>query len=118
MISEAKVFYFFKGAETTSAGYTRIDGGSCVEPFSLRDFDTKLDHSTHSELLQNLRALLPRGCLRDVWQTIDGEPIYYNEPTTYAHIKQHRPLCVLFMFHGTPPEHGPDGGVRERIKTL
>ena len=115
VVSNIKTFYFFKGEETTTHGYTRIYGGSGIEPFSHKAFETRIEHTTHTELLGKLCALLPRGCLKDVWETVGGVHVYYNEASSYSRIKDGATLLVLFMFYGTRPVHRPDAIAREQI---
>ena len=62
----------------------------------------KLEHHTHTTLMQKVRALMPRGKLGDIWQTFRGVPIFFTDPQTYASIEERQPLVALFILDDAP----------------
>ena len=106
MLSEVKVFHFYKGVESAGRGYTRIDGGSPVHPVSFEEWDAKVKHASHADMVRKLRALIPAAHLVEIWQTADDTHFNHDFPANYHRMSEARTLLVLFMHHGAPPNGG------------
>ncbi len=83
--------------------YILIEGVVDMEPVTGADYDVGIEHTSHAEFMEKLVVFGLPGTIFDVWQTIDGEPLYLTDGDEYERMVPDRKVCVWFKYH----ERGP-----------